>query len=87
MINDTINEGQMMMLISRGCFFFNEKKLQHFSCAAGKSRWVKKWGSTAPAPKELLCGLTIRKSLRNGGRSWMRMPKDPVGFFVHPRKN
>jgi len=26
--------------------------------------------------KELLCGLTIRKSLRNGGRSWMRMPKD-----------
>lgn len=26
--------------------------------------------------KELLCGLTIRKSLRSGGRAWMTMPKD-----------
>ena len=26
--------------------------------------------------EELLCGLTIRKSLRSGGRAWMTMPKD-----------
>ena len=26
--------------------------------------------------EELLCGLTIRKSLRSGGRGWMTMPKD-----------
>ena len=62
-------------------FFFYEKNFNTFVCRR-KNPAELKMGSTAPAPKELLCGLTIRKSLRNGGRSWMRMPKDPVGIFV-----